>query len=130
MSFGATITLNDGQGTPVAVVFNLQQFVPNGADYIDATSTAALTRRLLIRHSNAGASLIKGQKPIRRHLVQAITEMFNEDLGKTEKITANFTFTVDPAHTFTDQQIEDPGVFLSNFIIGSNNMARLLRDES
>lgn len=127
MSFGATITLPDISGSQV---FNLQGFVPNGADYIEDDSSPTLTRRVAIRHSNAGASIVKGQTPIRRHLLQLKYEAWNADLGKTEVMIGNLTITKDPGSTFATSDVRNLCAQLKEFLDDDAMVDRLLRDES
>jgi len=125
MAFADSISLSDGTNTRV---FVLQSRLNGGCDYIWDGSTAALTRRLKIRHTNVGASVVKGQRPVRRHLAQLITESFNTDLGKTESVTTNYTLTVDPGSTLTTAP-EDHRKLMEDFLT-TTSIAQLVRDEA
>lgn len=126
MAFADTITVQDAAAADK--VFVLQSRFNGGADYIWDGSTASLTERLKIRHSNVGSSVVKGQKPVRRHLVQFIAEKFNTDLGKTETVTTNVTITVDPGSTLTAEP-EKHRAFVESFL-STTTMAQLIRDEA
>lgn len=129
MALGTTITLADA--TPANQVFNLQSFVPNGADYIENDATADLQRRIAIRHSNVGKSPVKGRPPVRRHLVQLTHTEYNATLGINEKFTVNLTITKDSGSTQISSTEEGHAIAMAkNFLGDATLMAGLLRDES
>lgn len=128
MAYADPLTLNDS--APLAHNFTKQQSVPNGSDWIDGASTATDVTKILIRHSNAGTSIVAGQKPIRRHLVQFTREIWNATLGKTEKMTLNVTLTVDPGTSFTETNRDDLEAFAANFLLSDTFTDRLMRDET
>jgi hypothetical protein len=109
--------------------FVRQSSQKDGSDWIENDATIALTRRIVIRHSNAGASVVKGSKPIRRHLVQFTHEAWNATLGKTEKATLNVTLTNDPGTAITAAQIYDLRSFAREFLTAAN-IDKMLRDET
>jgi len=73
--------------------------------------------------------VVKGSKPIRRHLVQFVHEKWNSDLGKTEKCVVNATITNDPGSTFTSTDLLHLVMFAREFLT-STRVAQLLRDET
>lgn len=123
----ADLTL--GNYAEVNQSFVIQSQLPGGVDFIEDDATIGDTRRISIRHSNAGPSVVKGGKPIRRHLVQMTHEKWNADLGKTEKLVMNMTITNDPTTTFSETNIRDLWTFMVNFITDTN-VKKLLRDEA
>lgn len=128
MAFTDPISLNDNAAA--AQSFTRQTFVQQGSDWIESDATVASTRRIIIRHSNAGASVIKGGKPLRRHLVQFVQEAWNATLGKTEKATLNLTLTVDPGRSaITDTNLYDLRSFAKEWLTTAN-IDKVLRDEA
>lgn len=129
MAFDNTLTLVDF--SEANQNFVAQSRLQGGVDYIESDATAESTRRLSIRHTNAGASVLgKGAKPIRRHLVQFTHEKWNSELGKTEKATVNVTITVDPGASITTTEKRDLIAFAISLIGETANQDRLLRDEA
>lgn len=128
MAFDNTLTLTNNGAESESFV--AQSRLQGGVDYIDVTSTAANTRKLSIRHTNAGPSVIKGGKPVRRHLVQMVQEKWNSTLGKTERATVNVTITVDPGASITLAEQQDLIAMASNFVDVDANVEKLLRDEA
>lgn len=129
MAFTDPITLADNSAANQT--FTRQTFAPTGSDWVETDATVADTRRIIIRHTNAGPSVVKGSKPIRRHLIQFTHEAWNATLGKTERATLNATLTVDPARSeITDAHLYDLGNFAAEFLTVTANIDKLLRDES
>lgn len=129
MALGTTLTLADSSAANQT--FNLQQFVANGADYIESDATSDVQRSVGIRHSNVGKSQVKGRKPTRRHLIQMIHSEYNSTLGITERFTVNVTITRDSGNTAISATEEaDAIAFAKNFLGNSTYMAAVLRDES
>lgn len=127
MAFSDPITANDNAA--VLQTFTQTGMLQNGSDWVENDATAASTRRLVLRHSNAGASVAKGASPIRRHLQQWTHEKYNATLGKTEKLTFNLTVTQDPGASFTSTDIYDLLAFVKNFST-TGNLDKMLRNES
>lgn len=103
--------------------------VQNGSYWVENDATNADRRELAILHSNAGAGLIKGGPPLRRHLFQVKHSKWNAGLGKTEIATLNTTLTIDPTSSFSTANLYDLAAFLRNFYT-SGNLDKLLRNES
>lgn len=128
MALTDPITLNDHSA--VLKSFVLQNRGPGGSDYVESTATATDMRKIVIRHSNAGASIVKGSKPVRRHLIQFTDEEWNSTLGKTEKATVNVTITVDPgAAGISTLEIQDLVSFAKDFL-SDTRLAQMIRDET
>lgn len=127
MAFVEPILLDDN--AVVEKEFALQGRSQFGSDWIESSSTPTDMRRVIIRHSNAGASIVKGAKPIRRHLVQFVHEKFNSTLNKTEKVVVNVTLTVDPGSSFVTSDLHHLVEFARNFLTDSNT-EKLIRDET
>lgn len=127
MAFAEPIVL--ANASAVNQNFVLQSRFKDGSDWIEDDATSTLTRRLSIRHSNAGPSVQKGFKPIRRHLVQMVEEKWNATLGKQEKVTLNLTVTVDPGSSVTVGEVYDLRAFMDSFL-NNSNLDKLLRDET
>jgi len=129
MAFADPITLNDSNAVPVAQSFTRQFTAQGGSDWVENDATPSLTRKIVMRHSNAGPSTVKGAKPVRRHLVQFTLDKWNATSGKTEKAVVNTTITVDAASSITVGEIEDLTTFAAGFLTDAN-VEKLLRDES
>jgi len=127
MAYTDPISLFDNAAAAQSFVRQSNQ--KDGSDWIENDSTVALTRRIVIRHSNAGTSVVKGSKPIRRHLVQFTHEAWNATLGKTEKATLNVTLTNDPGTAITAAQLYDLRAFAVNFLTTAN-IDKMVRDET
>ncbi len=78
--------------------FTRTGFLPDGkgSTWIWEGSTPTLTKEMRISHQNAGKSIAPGANPVRRTLVQLVYSAYNSTTGKTEKLTLNTTFTIDP----------------------------------
>lgn len=76
-------------------------YMPNGMGSLWRWegSTPALTKEMTIRRENAGNSIAPGSDKVQRFNVQLVSKVLNTTLGKTEKLTTNVTFTVDPGTT-------------------------------
>jgi hypothetical protein len=101
----------------------------DGSYWIENDATGTDQRKLAILHSNAGASLIKGGPPARRHLFQIQHAKWNSTLGKTELATLNTTLTLDPTSSFSTANLYDLAAFLRNFYT-SGNLDKLIRNEA
>jgi hypothetical protein len=129
MAFTDPIGLNDS----VAALQNFTKISQIGgrSEWVENDATAINRRRLIIQHQNAGTSVAKGQTPIRRHSVQMIHERYNATLGKMEKLTQNWSWTVDPgASSITATDIADQLAFMKNFFPNTATLDKLLRDET
>lgn len=100
-----------------------------GSDWIENDATLLDIRKIVLRHSNAGASVVKGGKPIRRHLAQFIHEKWNATLGKTERCALNVTLTIDPGASFSTTEIYHLRSFAKEFLT-TTNVDKMLRDET
>lgn len=127
MAFTDPIALNDNAAASQSFV--RQSGLLGGSDWVENDATLADTRRIVIRHSNAGASVQKGAKSVRRHLTQFVHEKYNATLGKTEKCTLNVTLTIDPGASFTTTNMYDLRAFAVNFL-STTNLDKLVRDET
>jgi hypothetical protein len=128
MAFTDPIVLADNAAANQS--FTLQSKTQNGSDYIENDATGTDQRKIVIRHTNAGPSVVKGAKPVRRHLVQFTHEKLNATLGKIEKITLNVTLTTDPgASGLVAADIYHVRAFAANFLT-TTNIDKLIRDES
>jgi hypothetical protein len=131
MAFSDPITVLDRTAT--GKDFVLQSRTLNGSDYVEETASASDQRKILVRHQNAGPSVQKGAKAIRRHLVQFVDERYNATLGKQERAVLNVTLTIDPGSSaaLTGNGLADLAAFASNFFDPSGDtLEKLLRDES
>lgn len=117
-------------GLEGAKTYVRQDSFNGGSDWIMETSDSADTRRLLIRHSNAGKSTTPGAGPVQRHLWQMIRESLNATTGKMEKATVNVTFTIDPGAAFTQAEILEMFDAAVNGIVADAQGVKLLRGES
>lgn len=100
-----------------------------GSDWVEDDADVADTRRMIIRHSNAGASVNgKQAPPIRRHLVSFVHEKWNEESAKTEKAVINFTITHDPSTTFTAGNLNDLCSFAAQML--SLHRAALIQNQT
>lgn len=128
MAFTDPQSLNDNSAA--AQSFVRQDVLQGGSNWIENDATGTLIRKISFRHSNAGASVLKGGKPVRRHLVQFTHEAFNATLGKWDKATLNVTLTTDPGGgVITPTNIYDLRAFAVAFLT-TGNIDKLMRDES
>lgn len=127
MAFTDPITMNDNSS--VLQTFTRTGQIQNGSDWVENDSILTDKRSILLRHSNAGPSKIKGAKPLRRHLVQMIHEKWNSTLGITDKATLNLTVTVDGASTITSTDLYNMLAMVKNFLT-TGNLDKILRDET
>lgn len=128
MAFTDPIALDDSAS--VEQSFVLQSRQKDGSEWIESDATAGNVRRISIRHSNAGPSIQKGAKPVRRHLVQFSQETLNTTLGKTEKLVVNLTITNDPGSTLDNTEAAHLLAFVKGIIESSNFVDKILRDET
>jgi hypothetical protein len=129
MAFTDPIVLADSNPiSPANQTFTRQFTAQGGSDWIENDAIPSLVRKIVMRHSNAGPSTVKGAKPVRRHLVQFTLDKWNATTAKTEKAVVNCTITVDAASSITVAEIEDLSTFAANFLT-DGNVEKLLRDE-
>lgn len=106
----------------------------DASDWVSEITPGSDVIKLSIRHANAGASIVKGAKPARRHLLQLRREKWNSTLGKTEIMTVNLTMTHDPASSLTSQDLRNilwMACYKFGTAAGSNAFAdSLIRDET
>lgn len=127
MAYADPITVADNAAANQT--FTLQSRQSAGSDWVESDATPTDMRKIVFRNSNAGASVAKGAKPVRRHLVQFSHEKWNSTLGKTEKAILNVTLTVDPGASFTTTNIYDLRAFAENFL-SNTTIDQMLRDET
>jgi hypothetical protein len=109
--------------------FTGRSSMQGGSDWIEDDATLTDQRQLSIRHSNAGPSVLKGQTPIRRHLVQFQHVKYDSTIGKNVKMVLNTTLTIDPGAGFTTLEQQNLVAFTKNFFTDAN-LAKLIRDET
>jgi len=128
MAYSDPLVLKDNAA--VNQNFVVQSRLQGGVDYIEDDATTTDRRRISIRHSNAGPSVVKGSRPVRRHLFQVIHDKWNSTLGKQEKATLNITLTTDPGASITTAEILHLAAFGAEFLTLDANVEKLLRDEA
>lgn len=127
MAFSDPITLADSESSNQS--FTRQTSVQNGSNWVESDSTIDDTRTLIIRHSNAGKSVVKGAPPLQRANVAFQHAKFNSTLGVTEKAVINVNITFDSASSFLAGDFNDLAAFARNFFT-ETNLAKLMRKES
>lgn len=128
MAFTEPITLADYDNADVDFV--LQSRLKDGSEWIESDAGPNNIRRISIRHSNAGPSIQKGSKPVRRHLFQFVQEKLNTTLGKTEKLTVNLTITNDPGSELDNTEARHLLSFVRRLVETTDFDGKALRDET
>jgi hypothetical protein len=99
-----------------------------GSDWVEDDATAALERTLVMRHSTAGPSVVKGAVPRQRHLTQFLYRKFSAITGLTETFKVNLTIEDDPSSSITLADKEHILAFVRSFAT-SANLPKILRAE-
>jgi hypothetical protein len=96
--------------------------------WVDTTPPTGARREMTIRHQRVGKPNAAGSVNW-RHLVQFRHLQFNEDLGKDEVITANFTIVAPTTSDITSDSVTAMFEVIGAFLATSGFPAKLLRNE-
>lgn len=100
-----------------------------GSDWIEDDASASLERKLVMRHSTAGPSSVKGAVPRQRHLIQFTHREFSAITGLQELFKINLTVEDDPGGSqITTTEKQHMYAFVRSFLTDAN-MAKVLRAE-
>jgi hypothetical protein len=125
MALSATLSINDGQATPVAHSFSATSVEALGTTRIDTGTTIVEPGLMVIKHSSSG----KSPNQLDRHLVQ-FTTVRKDALGIPYTLTTNLTIAAPRQTVVTRAMINDHIAFVRNFLNVTANVDALLRNES